>query len=131
DQFLENFRIKMTERREYAERTSIAEKGVEPAPAVEDRLAETVERLEIAQAQRYQGRAAASLFHGIIGFLEPTDRARNENDMGTGTSEANRRRAADATRCAGYERDFILERFGHRCHLFPELSWPANAGHPV
>ena len=113
EEFLEQFRLEMRQRRHRAEHTGIAEKGVEPAPALIDRGAEAIERCEIFQIERNERGAAAGFLDFVVDIFEPADRARDEDDMRAGSRERLGRRLPDAARRAGDERNAPFERFRH------------------
>jgi len=94
----------MGERRDDAKRTGIAEEGVEPAPALEDRGAQPVDGVELAQVQRHECRGAALATDRVVGLLETAHRARDADDMRPGRTESNGGGASDAPRGAGNER---------------------------
>ncbi len=85
----------------------VAEQGVEPAPAVVDRAAEPVERVEIGKVERNQrcagaGRRGADF---VVEFLEPALGARDRDHMRAALGERERGGAADSARGASDERD--------------------------
>ena len=104
----------MAQRRHRAQHAGIAEERIEPAPALEDRGAEPVERVEILEVQRHQRGLAARLADFVVGFLEPAHGARHQDHMRAGRRQRDGRRASDAARGPGHEGDFILQKLAHR-----------------
>ena len=109
------FGLEMRERRQRAEHAGIAEKGVEPAPAFEDREAEPIERGEILEVERHERCGAAGLLDFVVDFFQRADRARHEDHMRAGRRQRQSRRASNAARSAGDERNAVWRMIGKPC----------------
>ncbi len=110
----------MPERHQLAEHAGIADEHVEPAPALVDRGAEAVDGVVVAQVEGDEGGRAARRPHGIVEILEGALRAGDRDHVGAGRGQRQGRRAADAARGPGDDRDAVGEGFwgeegvGHR-----------------
>ena len=103
----------MTEGRQRAEDTGVADQNVEPAVTLVERAAETVDPRVILQVQRHEGGGAALGADRVVDLLETADGARHRDHMGAGSRERERGRRADPARGACDERDAIGERLVH------------------
>ncbi len=90
--FLEGLGIHMRQRRELPQHAGIAQKRVQPAPALIDGGAQPVDGVEIAQVHRHQRRGAAELLDLVVGLFQPAHGARHQDDMGAGLGQRDGRK---------------------------------------
>ncbi len=95
----------MGERRQRPEHAGVADECVELAPALEERGAEPVERVEIGEVAGNERRFAAQRANLVVEFFKRALGARERDDMRAASGELQRQRAADAARRAGDESD--------------------------
>ena len=112
----------MTERRHHTEHPGRAEQHVEPTPALVDRRAEAIDRRQVFEIDRHQGRRAAPGANLVVQFLQPPDSTGDGNDMGARLGQAKRGGTADAARCASDDGDPSEQWLRH-----PALATCANS----
>ena len=105
--------VDMGDRREFAEHARIAEQDIELAPALVDRGAEPVDRVEILDVHRHQcGRRSLGANLVVEGFERALCTGQS-HDVSASFRKREGGRAADAARCAGDDRDAVQEWLGH------------------
>ena len=103
----------MGKRRHRPEHAGIANENIELAPAFENRGAEAVERLEILEVARHQGRFASRAPDRIVEFLERALGAGERDHMGARAGKLQSHRAPDAARGARHQGDAAFKRKRH------------------
>ena len=107
-------RFDVAERRHRPEGAGVADENVELAPAlVRIARAEPVERIEILDVARHQGRLAAVRADCIVEIFERALGAGQRDDVGAGPGELKGDGAADAARGARHEGDAALKGSWH------------------
>jgi hypothetical protein len=99
----------VAERGENPKLGGIADKYVEPGPAVEQRRGELVDLNEIAQVDGDESSIAAGRANRVVNLLEASDRARRQDDMCALAREALGDGRTDAARGASDQRDLTGE----------------------
>ena len=96
-----------------AEQAGVGEEAVEAAPALEERPAQPVDAGAVLEVEGNERGRTAPGADGVVQLFQPADGARDGNHVGAGFGERQRRRPADAARCAGDDDDAIGEAAGH------------------
>ena len=92
-----------------AEHAGIADQPVELAPALEDRRAQPVDAVAVAQIERHERRFAAGRLDVVVEFFETAHRARDGDDMRAAAARFERGLIADAAARPGDEDDLARE----------------------
>ena len=103
----------MPDRCDGAQHTRIGDENVEPLPALIERRAEPVQRVEIFQVAGDEGGFLAELADLVVELFQRALRARKRHNMGALTGQLERHGATDAARRARHKGDAIFERQDH------------------
>ena len=103
----------MAQRRQHAKRAGIAEKRIQPPPALENRGTQPIQCSKILEIERHERCAAAAFADFVVQFLQAADRARDGNHMCALRGQRERGGAPDTARGPGHQCDTVFKRLGH------------------
>ena len=106
----------MSERRQRPEHAGVSDKNIELAPAFEDCGAKPVERFEILEVARHEGRFASFTPNRIVEFLKRALGACERDHMGARAGEFQSHRAPDAARGARHKGNTAFKRERHEIY---------------